>query len=219
MVEDSDKWLGRLETILQQNLHVEARQTARAKYSPDLTYGRHFAPPGPTARSAAVMILLERPTSNSPWYECTIPLTVRPTSMSDHPGQISLPGGRLERGESFEHAAIREFSEELGIANFPGRVLGSLLPMWVYISDFRLIPFVAVHVGDIAYQTRSSEVERVIRLPITELVGHSQPKTSIYSRGSVRWNAGVFDYQQDLIWGATAVVLAELAEVLRQLQN
>ena len=164
------------------------------------------------------MILLSSP-NPAHWSECCIPLTVRPQHLIDHPGR-SPPGGRLETSENFEQAAIREFCEELGVDRFPGRLIGPLLPLWVFNSDYRLQPFVAIHTGRLDYRPCPREVARVIRLPIAALCGESPPtgdtavQQSRFSRGGVSWRAGIFEYQQDQIWGATAIVLAELAALL-----
>src|SRR4051812_44121014 len=84
--------------------HVQAR------LQPELGYGRHFGPPLPGARQAAVLILLYR--SAGEWI---VPLTLRPTTMAAHAGQISFPGGSVDDGESVSAAACRELEEELGV--------------------------------------------------------------------------------------------------------
>lgn len=214
--QSSMNWPDRLEQLLLQNELLQQRQQSRARYCPDLSYGRHFAPPVPSARPAAVMILLEQPEPGAHWSRCTIPLTVRPDDLADHPGQISLPGGRLENVETYQEAATREFQEELGLDRFPGRVLGELLPLWVFNSNYRLRPFLAVHAGRLDYSPCQREVARLIHLPVAQLLLESTTVThDVFSRGSVRWKAGVIRYQCDQIWGATAIILAELAALLR----
>ncbi len=216
---ENSGWVARLERLVQGQLFVTERQAARARLCPDMSYGRHFAPPGPTAKPAAVMILLEQPRHGADWRDCHVPLTVRPLYLSDHPGQISLPGGRLEQGETYQEAAEREFLEEMGIASFPGKIIGSLLSMWVFNSNYCLTPFLAVHTGNIEYSPCVREVSRLIRLPVTELLKVGSPLTSRFGRGKVNWKAGVFQYEQDYIWGATAMILAELAAVLQMLDQ
>mgnify|MGYP002079209509 CR=1 FL=1 len=209
-------WVRRLQALLSRNELYSQRQQARARYCPQLSYGRHFAPPGPTARTAAVMILLEFPSPGANWQSGSIPLTVRPPNLVDHPGQISLPGGRVEEAESAYDAAIREFCEELGVEEFPGEVIGPLFPMWGFNSNYFLTPFLAIRKHIVEYRPCSREVARLIHLPVAELLKDEQPSQRCFSRGSVSWNAGVFNYQEDCIWGATAMILAELAAILKQ---
>lgn len=186
------------------------RHAGRRRFSPSLSYGRHFAPPLPTARRAAVMVLFE-PYGDS-W---SIPLTVRPHHLPDHPGQVCLPGGRLESGETVSEAAEREFCEELGLARFPAATLGHLQSIYVYNSDFHLTPCIAVVDRKLEYRPHAGEVESVIHLPIEHLLDIERHVVRAHSRGRVSWTALGIEYDGAHIWGATAMVLGEVAEVLR----
>lgn len=187
-----------------------ARHAGRRRFSPSLSYGRHFAPPLPTARRAAVMVLFE-PYGDS-W---SIPLTVRPHHLPDHPGQVCLPGGRLEPGESVIEAAEREFCEELGMASFPAATLGHLQSIYVYNSDFYLTPCVAVVDRRLEYQPHPGEVASVIHLPLEHLLDLDRHVVRAHSRGRVSWTALGIEYEGAHVWGATAIVLGEVAEILR----
>ena len=83
---------------------------AHRALAPEFAYGRHRGPAPRFAHQAAVLISLI-PIAHSEW---TIPLTLRPTQMADHGGQVSLPGGRSDSGETVWRTACREFGEELG---------------------------------------------------------------------------------------------------------
>ncbi|MCC7335824.1 MAG: CoA pyrophosphatase [Pirellulaceae bacterium] len=189
---------------------LAARQRARAAYSPGLAYGRHFGPPAPSARQAAVLVMLER--RSGQWV---IPVTVRPDHLPDHPGQISLPGGRLEAGESYQQAAEREFCEELGCAVEPAQILGELSPLYVYHSDYIVRPFVAISPTAHVYQPCPREVSRVLHLPLAVLCSSSPVASSEFTRGLAVWSAPVIDSGDAIIWGATAIILAELIPLLR----
>lgn len=212
-------WVRRLELLSQAKDLSEQRQQLRSRYSPRLSYGRHFSPPGPFAKPAAVMVLLHQTDPDGDWRDCSIPLTVRPDHLPDHPGQISFPGGRVEEGESYLQAALRELQEELGALVFQGDVLGSLMPLWVFNSDYKLRPFLAVHVGELNYDPCQHEVARLIQLPVRALLSESDNQSQQFSRGSVHWQANVFQHEDDVVWGATAIVLAELAVILRRLDQ
>jgi 8-oxo-dGTP pyrophosphatase MutT (NUDIX family) len=203
----------RLIAALADRTQLESRQLQRAAFSPSLAYGRHFGPPAPTARQAAVMVVLER--RNGEWV---IPLTVRPETLADHPGQISLPGGRLELGELPRQAAQREFCEELGCQTFPGELVGELSPLYVYNSNYLVVPFIAVCSAAYAMIPCPAEVARVLYLPIGHLT-RLQPAEREFQRGSVRWTALTIELGGSVIWGATAIVLAELSVVLRLALN
>jgi 8-oxo-dGTP pyrophosphatase MutT (NUDIX family) len=190
---------------------LPARQAARAAYSPSLSYGRHFGPALPSARPAAVVLLIEP--RDEQW---TVPLTVRAANLPDHPGQVSLPGGRLEAGESFRQAAEREFQEELGCELTAAHWVGELLPLYVYHSDFYVRSFVAI--SDRAYQFHpcSTEVARVVHLPLSVLVHSTQSKRREFTRGLTSWSAPAIESAGATVWGATAMILADLGVLLQQ---
>ena len=193
---------------LSNNLDLKTRHAGRMRFSPSLSYGRHFSPPAPTAKQAAVMIMLEA--SESGW---TIPLTERPKHLPDHPGQISLPGGRVEEGESHLEAACREFAEELGTNIFPGELVGELQSIYVYNSDYFVRPFVAVCDRRLTYAPCEREVERVIHLPVDHLLDDSRLSRQEFQRGKASWHSSTIHCDEALIWGATAIILGEFARI------
>ena len=73
-----------------------------------------------------------------------LPLTVRATTLARHAGQVSLPGGANDPGETLVQAALREASEEIGLDAASVRVLGELTPIHVLVSGFTLHPIVGV---------------------------------------------------------------------------
>src|SRR5262245_5387182 len=101
-------------------------QLGHLSMAPELSYGRHRGPAPYTARAAAVVLLLFR--RGGRWH---IPLTERPATLAHHAGQISLPGGAVDAGESSNDAAIRELNEELGYDE-PIEVLGRLSDCYVF---------------------------------------------------------------------------------------
>jgi 8-oxo-dGTP pyrophosphatase MutT (NUDIX family) len=183
-----------------------------SRFAHELSYGRHFGPAPATARQAAVIVLLFR--RNGRWH---IPLTVRPEILSRHGGQISLPGGTIESGESGPVAAERELREELG-TDVPVRHLGRLADCYVFASDFLITPWVAAASQDNpVWNPHSNEVARVIELPLEALFDARNEATMTIERGPVVFRAGCYRFDNHDIWGATSVILAELAAVLCQI--
>ncbi len=168
-------------------------------------------PPLPNSRRAAVLILLY-PTAAG-W---TLPLTLRPETLSVHAGQISLPGGRIHTRELPEQAACREFEEELGGSAAEFSLLGRLSPLFVYGSNFFVQPCVATTRERPQLIPNPSEVERAVELPLSELFNDARHGGHWIRRNGIRFRAPHLLWDGCRIWGATRMILGELISVLRQ---
>lgn len=182
-------------------------------FAPELSYGRHFGPAPHTARSAAVIALVFR--RDGRWC---IPLTVRHAALGKHGGQISLPGGSVDPGESAAEAARRELAEELGISRSI-ELIGQLSECYVYVSDFRVTPWLAVTRDEPIWQPLDCEVERVVEMPLATLLDQNCRGTTTIERGPLVFRAPCIQLGDDCIWGATSIILGELAGVLRRLAS
>jgi 8-oxo-dGTP pyrophosphatase MutT (NUDIX family) len=180
------------------------------RMAPQLTYGRHRGPAPWSARRAAVLLLLVRRAEG--WC---LPLAVRPESAPHHAGQIGLPGGRLEPGESSWQAAVREFEEEFGVAP-ECRQLGRLPPCYVFASDFCVTPWVAVTDESPRWIPEPAEVERAIEVPIAKLLDPASMDEMTIERGLLTFRAPCYRVGEDRVWGATAVILGEFAAMMER---
>jgi 8-oxo-dGTP pyrophosphatase MutT (NUDIX family) len=177
--------------------------------SPELSYGRHAGPAPATARRAAVVLLLFR--RGDQWR---LPLTQRPASLMRHGGQVSLPGGAVEPGESSSLAALRELEEELGVAS-EIELLGQLADCYVFASDFVITPWIAAAAFEPQWRPHAREVQGVVELPIATLLDGSSCDTTTIDRGPFVFRAPCLRIGPACVWGATAVILSELAALLR----
>ncbi|QEG42139.1 NUDIX hydrolase [Roseimaritima ulvae] len=186
---------------------------------PGLSYGRHCGPAPRTARQAAVVVMLMH--RDGQW---SIPLTKRPLAIKHHGGQISLPGGRIETGESTVEAALREFEEELGVRPVAPELCGELSPLYVYASDNLVHPVVMAcqHPAEPWVPDRV-EVDVVIDLPLQTLCDSSRWNAQTIRRpivrerqqcGELTFRGPGLNYGEHWIWGATGMILAELASCL-----
>ncbi len=142
-----------------------------------------------------------------------IVLTVRAEALR-HGGQISLPGGVVELGETFEQTALREAHEEIALPLGSVRVVTMLTPLDIPVSGFRLHPIVAVQDSRPSLHPADGEVARVLEVDIDELIAPGQPVTLERERDGETLVVPGFHVQGHEIWGATAMVLAEFLSLL-----
>ena len=136
-----------------------------SRFEPHPRPWRHYDAAPPDARAAAVLLLLYP--HHSQWW---LPLTLRPAHLAAHAGQVSLPGGAVEPGETAAAAAIREFHEELGDDGQPIDLLGTLSPLYVQASNYLVTPWVGVAPSRPVFVPNPAEVEALLEVPLLHLL-------------------------------------------------
>lgn len=147
-------------------------------------------------------------------YTC---LTKRPPTMTFHPGQISFPGGKVEKEDlSAEMTALREAREEIGIDTSNIRMLGKLTDLYVEVSKFSIQPFLAWADKKPEFRLNVGEVEDLILFPLSDFVSNENiSETELDTiTGPLRIN--YYPFNDEIIWGATAMILSELIEILKK---
>lgn len=162
------------------------------------------------ARIAAALLLLYPSDSG----DVTIPLTVRGTGLARHAGQISLPGGETDPGETLAQAALREAAEEIGVDPACVRVLGELTPVHVLVSGFTLHPVVGVTDVRPAFIAAPGEVDEIVEVALEDLQDASHIRRGTHVREGVAVEYPYFDLAGHQVWGATAMVLGEFVCLL-----
>jgi 8-oxo-dGTP pyrophosphatase MutT (NUDIX family) len=200
---EADTLEAALRQALAQGLPGRAAQQSMA---PELAYGRHRGPAPAAARPAAVLVLLDQ--SRGEW---SIPAMLRPATMKAHAGQISLPGGLVESGETAYETALREFTEELGCPADGLSILGTLTPVFVFISGFVVTPVVAVNRRPLVFCPNPLEVAAVVPLPLSELLDPAYRGSHLIRRNDLAFRAPHYEISGHRVWGATSLILAEFA--------
>ncbi|HET7221512.1 MAG TPA: CoA pyrophosphatase [Vicinamibacterales bacterium] len=167
---------------------------------PDWRAG-HFPP---DTRTAAALILLYPSDSG-----VRVPLTVRASGLARHAGQVSLPGGATDPGETLVDAALREAAEEIGVDPLAVRVLGELTPVHVIVSGFTLHPIVGVTDETPAFVAAPGEVDEILEVSLDDLRDASRIGRGTRIREGIAVEYPYFDLLGHQVWGATAMVLGE----------
>lgn len=144
--------------------------------------------------------------------ELTACLIKRPAHMKHHAGQIALPGGRIEKGETTFETALRETEEEIGIHSKQIQILGSLSELYVEVSRFLIHPFVGWIERKPKFTIDRNEVEKTILFPLLKFKNSFEDVELESFTGKLKVPCIRFD--GEIIWGATAMILSEFYDVL-----
>jgi len=188
-------------------------RSAGSRFEARLGRPTHYAEPPADARAAAVLVLLYP--QEDGWH---LPLTLRPSHLADHAGQVSLPGGAIEPGETGREAAIREFHEELGAPGLPIDLLGRLSPLFVAASNFHVEPWVGVTDARPNWFPNPAEVDELLEVPLAHLLDPANFGSHHRRDHGRSYTAPHFLWQTHRIWGATCMLLGELVTVVRELE-
>lgn len=190
---------------------VRRRFAAPPAWRPETVVEKRFVNRGPTAASVLVPLVLRE--------TLTVLLTQRTDHLSDHAGQISFPGGRVEPDDADATAtALREAHEEIGLTSQHVDVLGCL-PEYTTGTGFVVTPVVAlVHPG-FALQPDPNEVAEVFEVPLMHLMDPANHRRHVVEVAgasreflSMPWDGcnAQGEPRRYFIWGATASMLRNL---------
>lgn len=163
---------------------------------------------GKNCKQAGVLLLLV-PIDGEPH----VLLTVRKATLANHGGQISLPGGRLEDGEDHLAAALRETQEEVSIPASAITVLGGLSPLYIPPSGYCVYPYIGL-ANTIEPVPDEREVDRILYAPVSDLLDSTRHRVGTRSVKGVDYNVPYFDICGEMVWGATAMILAEFITIV-----
>jgi 8-oxo-dGTP pyrophosphatase MutT (NUDIX family) len=159
------------------------------------------------ARPAAVVFVLYQ--HDGRW---TVPFVRRRADLRDHPGQVALPGGGVQPGESAWGAAQREVNEEIGVPMGRLAPLGAGNPIYASVSNFSVVPFVA-HLPDpiLPFVHDQHELDGVLAIPLERLLDDSA-----WLESADPWRFRYLAHEESVVWGLTERIVAGLAPKLKQ---
>ena len=169
----------------------------------------------PTARKAAVLLLLFP--KNGEWQ---LVLTERMGNDNDpHSRQISFPGGSVEAADvDLTATALRETHEEIGVHPSLIQVIGRMTDVYIPVSNFHVQPFLAWTNEAPQYRRQETEVKQVLETPLSVLQNEANWKVKdikINETYDLK-NVPYFEVFGKAVWGATAMMIAELLEIIKE---
>ncbi len=162
-------------------------------------------------KEAAVLVGLYK--KDNEWY---FPLIKRPMHEKNHPGQIALPGGAMEKDESLNMTALREAYEEVGIRPENVDIIGKLTPLPVPVSNYLIHPFVGIIKDEPRWKINEEEVEELIILKLNHLIEADNKYSEDWKLRGIEVKVPIFKVMEKTVWGATATVLCELLDLIKE---
>lgn len=140
-------------------------------------------------------------------------LTLRSTHLPNHRGQVSLPGGAVEPDETIEEAALREANEEVGVDPSTVRVLGRLTALHIPASGYLLHPVVGATPSRPNLRPAPEEVARMLEVALAAVLDPANLRVDSRVLRGQRHDVPHFLLDGEKVWGATAMILAELVSL------
>ncbi|MEO8235842.1 MAG: CoA pyrophosphatase [Flavobacterium sp.] len=166
-----------------------------------------------TPKKAAVLMLLY------PKNRVThLALIVRNSYPGIHASQIAFPGGKVEDFDlSLSHTALRETHEEIGVAAKKVTVIKAFTGVYIPPSNFLVSPFLGFCEEELSFTLSPDEVDEVIELPLYQFL---DDKIVITVNMSTSYASNIqvpaFQINEHLVWGATAMMMSELKEIIKK---
>lgn len=162
-------------------------------------------------RKGAVLILLY-PNQNKAFF----PLIKRPVYPGVHSGQIAFPGGKMEEEDRDEiQTALREAWEEVGILPEQVNLIGSMSPLFIPASNFLVSPILGYSEVKPDFVAEEREVARIIQTAVSDFYEPNFRKQKILEfSNNFRLDTPYFEVDKEMVWGATAMILSELLQIL-----
>ncbi len=176
---------------------------------------RLAAPPEEARRSAVLVPLIETAPS-----DIDVVLTVRSQSLSNHKGQISFPGGRMDAGETHVDTALREAHEEIGIHPSNAVVIGSLSSLYIPPSNSAVTPVLAIIESPTTWILNPAEVTEIVQIPLHSFLNDDIFDERIGIIPQLPVSVPMWDVHPTIpLWGATAMMLHEVVVLFHEYQS
>lgn len=183
-------------------------QKAQMKMAP--VHRFDFPEPEETAKPSSILILFY-PHSNSVY---TV-LIKRASYNGHHSGQVSFPGGKFEEGDkSLIDTALREANEEVGVKYNDVKVLGNISSLLIPVSNMMVLPIIGYAEKRPDFVHDPVEVDEILEIDLKELADPQNVQNKKIKIENREITAPYYDIKNQFVWGATAMIISELLEIL-----
>jgi 8-oxo-dGTP pyrophosphatase MutT (NUDIX family) len=166
------------------------------------------------ARPSAVLVLLADGPDGA-----EVLLTRRSMQLSTHRGEVSFPGGRVDPGETYEQAALREAFEEVGLLPDLARVVGRLRPIATFVSRSWIVPVVGTIAAPMRLEGHPDEVDRTMWVRLRDFTVPGTFREEWWHTVAGERPIFFFELEDETVWGATARMLHQLLRVAHDIEG
>ena len=143
-------------------------------------------------------------------------LTKRTENVEHHKGQVSLPGGAIDRNETAKNASLRETNEEIGIDSSTLESLGQLSSLYTPVSYFNIHVFLWYSKVQPRIKINNSEVDQVYKISLDELIDNNLVSNTPINKSGFEINVPAYNFNECICWGATAMIITELKDIISE---
>jgi 8-oxo-dGTP pyrophosphatase MutT (NUDIX family) len=134
-----------------------------------------------------------------------------------HSGQMAFPGGKKEPDdENLLKTALRETHEEIGWNILPEHVLGALTPLYIPVSHFLVYPYISYIHSPQEYNHDPREVKSIFEFPLLNFFENENKIEHTFFYKNQDYTTPAYSIYNKIIWGASAMILSELEEILNR---
>lgn len=150
--------------------------------------------------------------------EIFLPLILRPQYDGVHGGQMAFPGGRAElKDKNIQATALREAQEEIGIKASDVKVLGNLTELYITPSNLLCQPVLGYINYRPDFYPDEREVAGIFEVSVSEFIDPSIIEIRTVETRGYKFETPSFVIQEQVVWGATAMMIAELIELVNEI--
>lgn len=170
--------------------------------------------PNETTRRSGVLILFY-----PKGEDIYLPLILRPQYDGVHGGQMAFPGGRAElKDKNIQATALREAQEEIGIKASDVKIIGNLTELYINPSNLLCQPVLGYINYRPDFYPDEREVAAILEAPLSDFVNPDTVQTRLVEARGYKFETPGFIIQEQIVWGATAMMVAELIEIMKEIE-